>query len=129
MWTKIHDSAVGLNVWRKSVNVVTAVWCQWSLPGILVAEAFLQSTWAICVRIFQGKLVSTKVVVNSQINVSFSPAPIWLSLSLLNLKYYLTYQKKFCLNKSFCLTMVLYFAIICVLECVKKNIKIICIFF
>ena len=50
--------------------------------------------------------------VNSQINVSFSPAPIWLSLSLLNLKYYLTYQKKICLNKSFCLTMVLYFAII-----------------
>ena len=45
----------------------------------------------------------TKVVVNSQINVSFSPAPIWLSLSLLNLKYYLTYQKKICLNKSFCL--------------------------
>ena len=34
----------------------------------------------------------TKVVVNSQINVSFS---------LLNLKYYLTYQKKICLNKSF----------------------------
>jgi hypothetical protein len=34
------------------------------------------------------------VVVNSQINVSFSPALIWLSLSLLNLKYYLTYQKK-----------------------------------
>ena len=63
----------------------------------------------------------TKVVVNSQFNVSFSPAPIWLSLSLLNLKYYLTYQKKNCLNKSFCLTMVLYFAIICVHECVKKT--------
>ena len=62
----------------------------------------------------------TKVVVNSQINVSFFPAPIWLSLSLLNLKYYLTYQKQFCLNKSFCLTMVIYFAIICVHECVKK---------
>jgi hypothetical protein len=41
----------------------------------------------------------TKFVVNSQINVSFSPAPIGLSLSLLNLKYYLTYQKKNCLNK------------------------------
>ena len=27
-----------------SVNIVNAVWCQWSLPGILVAEAFLQST-------------------------------------------------------------------------------------
>ena len=63
----------------------------------------------------------TKVVVNSQINVSFSPAPIWLSLSLLNLKYYLTYQNKICLNKSFCPTMVLYFAIICVHECVKKQ--------
>jgi hypothetical protein len=62
----------------------------------------------------------TKVVVNSQINASFSPVPMWLSLSLLNLKYYLTYQKKICLNKSFCLTMVLYFAIICVHECVNK---------
>jgi hypothetical protein len=38
------------NVYRKR--------CQWSLPGILVAESFLQSTWAICVWIFQGKLVS-----------------------------------------------------------------------
>jgi hypothetical protein len=54
-------------------------------------------------------------------DVSFSPAPIWLTLSLLNLKYYLTYQKQICLNKSFCLTMVLYFAIICVHECVKKT--------
>jgi hypothetical protein len=44
------------------VNVVTAVWCQWSLPGILLAESFLQSTWAICVWIFQGKLVSILVV-------------------------------------------------------------------
>ena len=45
-----------------SVNIVTAVWYQWSLSGILVAEAFLQSTWAICVWIFQGKLVSILVV-------------------------------------------------------------------
>jgi hypothetical protein len=37
------------------------------------------------------------------------------------LKYYLTYQNKICLNKSFCPTMVLYFAIICVHECVKKK--------
>jgi hypothetical protein len=59
------------------------------------------------------------VVVNSQINVSFSPAPIWLSLSLLNLQYYSTYQKIICLNKLFFLTMVLYFAIICVLY-IKK---------
>ena len=62
-----------------------------------------------------------KVVVNSQINVSISPAPIWLFLSLLNLKYYLTYQNYLYLNKSFCLTTVLYFAIICVHECVKKT--------
>jgi hypothetical protein len=46
------------------------------------------------------------VVVNCQINVSFSPAPIWLSLSLLDLIYYLTYQKKIFFNKSFCLTAI-----------------------
>jgi hypothetical protein len=110
-------------------NRISFSWCQWSLPGILVAESFLQSTWAICVGIFQGKLVSilvvdsqiclfhklrfvsvfciifvtcytrktalfratqifqkvTKVVVNSQINVSFSPALIWLSLKLVSI--------------------------------------------
>jgi hypothetical protein len=35
------------------------------------------------------------------------------------LKSYLTYiyPNKICLNKSFCLTMVFYFAIICVHEC------------
>ena len=40
----------------------TGVWCQWSLPEILVAEAFLQTTWAICVWIFQGKFVSILIV-------------------------------------------------------------------
>ena len=60
----------------------------------------------------------TKVVVNSQINVSFSPVPIWLSLSLLNLKYYLTYQKKICLNKSFFLTGPLFCNYMCTWMCI-----------
>jgi hypothetical protein len=34
---------------------------------------------------------------------------------------YWHFQKKICLNKSFCLTMVLYFVIICVHECVKTK--------
>ena len=64
----------------------------------------------------------TKVVVNSQINVSFSPAPIWLSLSLLNLKYYLTYQKKIFLNKSFCLDYgPLFCNYMCTWMCKKKT--------
>ena len=51
--------------WNICVALKWAIFCkrcQWSLPGILVAEAFLQSTWAICVWIFQGKLVSILVV-------------------------------------------------------------------
>ena len=69
---------------------------------------FQSYTRKTATQIFQK---DTKVVVTSQINVSFFPAPIWLSLFLLNLKYYSTYKTK-CLNKSFYLIMVLYFAII-----------------